>query len=113
MAVIILLLSFSSTYVFQAGLISVLVSKFQMTIYISTIYLALSIVYHFWSLRLNWERELVHLWNPGLTAVFVLQRTCAVLYYYFYKRTALMLGDPRYYQDSPWLRQQLDKKHRR
>jgi hypothetical protein len=35
--------------------------------------------------------------------------TVAVVYYYSYKRSALMLGDPRYYQDSPWLRKQLRK----
>ena len=28
----------------------------------------------------------------------------AVLYYYFYKRTTEYLGDPRLYEDSPWLR---------
>lgn len=30
----------------------------------------------------------------------------AVLYYYFYKRTAVHLGDPRFYQDSVWLRKE-------
>lgn len=30
----------------------------------------------------------------------------AVLYCYFYKRTALHLGDPRFYQDSLWLRKE-------
>uniref|UniRef100_A0A8C5RZ33 Uncharacterized protein n=1 Tax=Laticauda laticaudata TaxID=8630 RepID=A0A8C5RZ33_LATLA len=30
----------------------------------------------------------------------------AVLYYYFYKRTAIHLGDPRFYQDSVWLRKE-------
>lgn len=30
--------------------------------------------------------------------------TASVVYYYFYKRTAEYLGDPRLYEDSPWLR---------
>lgn len=30
--------------------------------------------------------------------------TVSVLYYYFYKRTSEYLGDPRLYEDSPWLR---------
>lgn len=30
--------------------------------------------------------------------------TASVLYYYLYKRTAEYLGDPRLYEDSPWLR---------
>ena len=38
------------------------------------------------------------------------QFSVAVVYYYTYKRSALMLGDPRFYRDSPWLREQL-KKH--
>lgn len=31
--------------------------------------------------------------------------TASVLYYYFYKRTSEYLGDPRLYEDSPWLRE--------
>ena len=34
----------------------------------------------------------------------------AVLYYYFYKRTALRLGDPRFYQDSEWIRREFEKR---
>ena len=34
----------------------------------------------------------------------------AVLYYYFYKRTALKLGDPRFYQDSEWIRREFEKR---
>lgn len=30
----------------------------------------------------------------------------AVLYCYFYKRTAVHLGDPLFYQDSLWLRKE-------
>lgn len=29
----------------------------------------------------------------------------SVLYYYWYKRTSEYLGDPRLYEDSPWLRE--------
>lgn len=32
--------------------------------------------------------------------------TAAVLYCYFYKRTAVHLGDPLFYQDSLWLRKE-------
>ena len=34
----------------------------------------------------------------------------AVMYYYSYKRTALRLGDPRFYQDSQWIRNEFDKR---
>ena len=34
----------------------------------------------------------------------------SVFYYYFYKRTALRLGDPRFYQDSDWIRKEFEKR---
>lgn len=71
------------------------------------------------------------IWTDGLQVMFVLQRTgkvkvryeifslpfflwvkaacfvvaASVLYYYWYKRTSEYLGDPRLYEDSPWLRE--------
>lgn len=70
------------------------------------------------------------IWTDGLQVIFVLQRTgkvkvrceifapssfwggpacfvfaASVLYYYWYKRTSEYLGDPRLYEDSPWLRE--------
>lgn len=41
----------------------------------------------------------------SLKALHVVSFTASVLYYYFYKRTAEYLGDPRLYEDSPWLRE--------
>lgn len=34
----------------------------------------------------------------------------ACMYYYFYKRTALRLADPRFYQDSQWIRREFEKR---
>lgn len=56
MALIIMFLTFFSTYVFQAGLVSVLITRFQATIYSSIVYLAFSITYHVWSLVRLFER---------------------------------------------------------
>uniref|UniRef100_A0A7N8Y762 Transmembrane protein 138 n=1 Tax=Mastacembelus armatus TaxID=205130 RepID=A0A7N8Y762_9TELE len=42
--------------------------------------------------------------DHSLQALFVFQRTAAVLYYYYYKRTAECMGDPRFYEDSAWMR---------
>ncbi|XP_059738883.1 transmembrane protein 138 isoform X2 [Bos taurus] len=42
--------------------------------------------------------------GASLTLLSCLFSTAAVLYCYFYKRTAVRLGDPRFYQDSLWLR---------
>lgn len=43
--------------------------------------------------------------RPPLTS-FPLCPAAAVLYCYFYKRTAVHLGDPLFYQDSLWLRKE-------
>lgn len=49
MSLIVLVITFSSTFVFQAGLITLLVRKFAATIVISAIYLFLSIALHVYS----------------------------------------------------------------
>ncbi|XP_034623542.1 transmembrane protein 138 isoform X2 [Trachemys scripta elegans] len=56
--------------------------------------------------NLRWKNSTRFVWTDGLQALFVFQRLVAVLYCYFYKRTALHLGDPRFYQDSLWLRKE-------
>ena len=54
----------------------------------------------------------VFLWSFVLQCgVFMCPCAGAVLYYYFYKRTALRLGDPRFYKDSEWLRQEFSRTH--
>lgn len=104
--VIVIFLMFFNTYVFQAGLVSLLFHKFKGIIIVSAVYLALSIAFHVWVLNLRWQNSNSFVWNDGLQALFVFQRLVAVFYYYFYKRTALCLGDPRFYEDSLWLRQE-------
>lgn len=42
----------------------------------------------------------------GLPSPPSLRPAVAVLYCYFYKRTAVHLGDPLFYQDSLWLRKE-------
>lgn len=102
--VIIIFLMFFNTFVFQAGLVSVLIHKFKATILASALYLTLSIAFHVWVMHVRWPSSSVFQWTDGLLALFVFQRLAAVFYYYFYKRTALRLGDPRLYEDSLWLR---------
>ncbi|OZC04841.1 hypothetical protein X798_08206, partial [Onchocerca flexuosa] len=50
LSIIVILIAFSSTFVFQAGLITLLLSKFASTIIVSSVYLALSILYHFYDM---------------------------------------------------------------
>ncbi|XP_065259178.1 transmembrane protein 138 isoform X1 [Emys orbicularis] len=104
--IIIIFLMFFNTFVFQAGLVNLLFHKFKGTIVLSAAYLVLSIAFHIWVMNLRWKNSTRFVWTDGLQALFVFQRLAAVLYCYFYKRTALHLGDPRFYQDSLWLRKE-------
>lgn len=109
--VIVVFLMFFNTFVFQAGLVNLLFHKFKGTIILSAAYLALSIFFHIWVMNLRWRNSSYFVWTDGLQALFVFQRLVAVLYYYFYKRTAVRLGDPRFYQDSLWLRKEFAQVH--
>ncbi|XP_018537255.1 transmembrane protein 138 isoform X1 [Lates calcarifer] len=102
--VIIILLMMFNTYVFQVGLVSLLLERFRALLMFSALYLTLSICLHCWVLNLRWLESNRFVWTDGLEALFVFQRTAAVLYYYLYKRTAEYMGDPRLYEDSLWLR---------
>ncbi|XP_071825465.1 transmembrane protein 138-like [Apostichopus japonicus] len=109
-ATIVVFLMFFNTYVFQAGLVGYLVKKFRFTVLILFVYFAMCISLHIWTMTLRWDKpDTTYIWNRGYIALYVLQRVGAVLYYYYYKRTALRLGDPRFYKDSDWLRQQFEK----
>ncbi|XP_055780317.1 transmembrane protein 138-like [Salvelinus fontinalis] len=102
--VIIILLMMFNTYVFQVGLVALLLERFKGLLMLSAIYLTLSISFHCWVVNLRWLESNRFIWTNGLHVLFVFQRVAAVLYYYVYKRTAECLGDPRLYQDSVWLR---------
>ncbi|XP_028740084.1 transmembrane protein 138 [Peromyscus leucopus] len=104
--IIIIFLMFFNTFVFQAGLVNLLFHKFKGTIILTAVYLALSISLHVWVMNLRWKNSSSFIWTDGLQTLFVFQRLAAVFYCYFYKRTAVRLGDPRFYQDSLWLRKE-------
>ncbi|XP_048401178.1 transmembrane protein 138 isoform X2 [Stegostoma tigrinum] len=102
--VIVIFLMFFNTFIFQAGLVKLLIHRFTGTIVVSGIYFILSVSFHVWIQNLRWWNMRGYVWTKGLQALFVFQRLASVLYYYFYKRTTLCLGDPRLYEDSEWLR---------
>lgn len=102
-SLIIVFLSFFSTYVFQAGLVGVLVQQFRTPIIVTVVYIGLSIAFHVWSLHVRWRDPMSFWWTDGLLALFVIQRFVSALYYYYYKRTALRITDPRFYEDSSWI----------
>ncbi|KAM4618048.1 transmembrane protein 138 [Discoglossus pictus] len=105
-AAIILFLMLFNTFVFQAGLLGLLCQRFQVTVMICALHLGLSVALHVWIMNLRWKTQNVFIWSDGLLALYVLQRFVAVLYFYFYKRTILNLGDSRFYHDSLWLRKE-------
>ncbi|CAL1595728.1 unnamed protein product [Knipowitschia caucasica] len=106
---IIILLMMFNTYVFQVGLVSLLIERFRALMVFASLYLTLSICLHCWLLNLRWMESNRFVWTDGLQALFVFQRTVAVLYYYLYKRTSVLMGDPRLYEDSLWLREAFSK----
>ncbi|XP_034018384.1 transmembrane protein 138-like [Thalassophryne amazonica] len=96
-----------NTYVFQVGLVAILLQRFRAVLLLSALYLMFSIILHSWLMNLRWLNSKAFIWTDGLLVLFVLQRIASVLYYYFYKRTSEYLGDPRLYEDSQWLREAL------
>nr|CAD7265838.1 unnamed protein product [Timema shepardi] len=73
-AVIVLVLSFFSTYAFQAGLVELLYDRFGLTLFISVVYLLLTIALNIWTLTSRWDKPLQFVWPTGLLALFVTQR---------------------------------------
>eukprot|EP00112_Aurelia_sp_Birch-Aquarium-sp1_P010244 Seg2197.1 transcript_id=Seg2197.1/GoldUCD/mRNA.D3Y31 product="Transmembrane protein 138" protein_id=Seg2197.1/GoldUCD/D3Y31 len=110
-ALIVLFLVFFNTYIFQAGLVYLLVRKFRTTIIITVLYLSLSVGLHVWTVTKKWNSKSKYIWEDGFQALFVFQRVGSVLYYFLYKRTVLKLGDPRYYRDSDWIRTEFLRVH--
>lgn len=105
-SLIIVFLSFISTYIFQAGLVGILVTQFRTAILVSLAYTGLSITFHVASLNKRWDEPMSpQWWNPGLLVLYVVQRFMAAIYYYYYKRTALRIADPRFYDDLAWFKE--------
>ncbi|CAB4056802.1 TMEM138 [Lepeophtheirus salmonis] len=102
-SLIIVFLSFFSTYVFQAGLVGVLFNEFKTPIFVTITYICLSIGFHIWSLNVRWYDPVSFWWTDGLVALYVFQRSMSTLYYYYYKRTALQITNPKFYDDSSWI----------
>lgn len=108
--VIVIFLAFFSTYVFQAGLIWMLISRFFTVIVISSVYVGLSVALHVTKLTLGWENQYKYIWTPWFLALFVIHRTVAIFFYYFYKHTILLIADPKFHQRSKWIQLELSKK---
>lgn len=109
-AIIVLFLTFFNTYIFQAGLVIILVNKFKTTIIITFIYLAFCIALHIYGMQLRWLDPKIYVTQPSFWVLFGIQRVSAVFYYYFYKRTSIVLGDSKFYENSKWIEEQFNKR---
>lgn len=109
-SLVVVFLQFFNTFAFKAGLLYILLRKFAGTIIIIFVYMCLTIAFGVWNVAVRWDSEGGYGGGGALQAALVLHKMTAVAFYYLYKRSALRLGDVRYYMDSPWVWAQLNKR---
>lgn len=115
-----------STYVYQAGLTGIINRQFRVPVLITLIYITLSISLHVCTIYHDVHQDGV--WPKAITILFVIQKLCKFLlaYHwvlfmlhfvsvcpinvYFYKRSILVISDPRYYENFEWINEQLRQK---
>ncbi|XP_061377424.1 transmembrane protein 138-like isoform X2 [Danaus plexippus] len=105
-----LLVLFMYVKYLTAGLVEVLIRKFRAAGSVIVSYLAASVLLHTAWLMQKWsDPESVS--TPFLIVLFTFQRCLSPWYYFFYKRAALRVSDPRFYEDIDWISQQLQPNH--
>ncbi|CAB3404507.1 unnamed protein product [Caenorhabditis bovis] len=106
MSSIMLFTSFSSTFVFQIGLIPLLLITFLPSIIFTIFYILISIAYHYVSLNSSWDTDGDVIFdNPIILSMYIAHKFFACFYYSFYKRAAMHISEPKYGGDSEWLRE--------
>lgn len=120
-----LLFNLYSTYVFQAGLAELLFNKFRFPLIILATYFVLCVSHHVWIVFNYNKTAYIFQWPTALTTLFIIQRLCkyitimyfffmvllkiffissvSPIYYYSYKRSALKMSDPRFYENMDWV----------
>lgn len=94
-----LFVSFIDTHVFRSGFVVILYERFRLTIIVSVMYLILTSILYIWILVVQWSSPTYYTWSVGIHIFYVLQKLMSPVYYYFYKRAALRISDPRFYED--------------
>lgn len=102
----ILLVGLFQTNVFQAGFVELLYDRFRMTVFISTVYLLVTIGLQAWLLTARWDNPYKFNWPENLPFLYIIHRFMSCVHYYYYKRSVLRLSDPRFYDDA-WITQRL------
>ncbi|KIH54067.1 hypothetical protein ANCDUO_15788 [Ancylostoma duodenale] len=76
-SVIVLVIAFSSTFVFQAGLIFLLVRRYSYALISALIYLGFSIGLHYTSMNIRWENAVSSIfYNPYILVLYTAQKFC-------------------------------------
>uniref|UniRef100_A0A2M4C270 Transmembrane protein 138 n=2 Tax=Anopheles marajoara TaxID=58244 RepID=A0A2M4C270_9DIPT len=99
--------SLYSTYLYQAGMANLLLEKFRTPLIISITYFFLSITLHLWQVVGHSDAPYQFQWPKALTALFIIHRLFSPIYYYLYKKSALKMSDPRFYENLDWIASQL------
>lgn len=116
-----------STYVYQAGLTSIINRQFRVPVLITLVYIILSISLHVCIIYYDVYQE--GNWNKTITTLYVIQKLCKLISllclsrafsqslflgcpvnFYFFKRSILIISDPRYYENFEWINEQLRQK---
>lgn len=121
MSALVLFVSFTATFVFQLGLIHIVLFQFLPTVIVAILYISISIGYHYASLvrssgqtpttqyfqNTTWNDQSLNIFlsNYFLLAFFTFHKVVSCIFYSYYKRTALQISDPKYNSDSAWLRE--------
>ncbi|CAD7085918.1 unnamed protein product [Hermetia illucens] len=102
-----LVFSMYSTYVYQAGVAELLYKKFRIPLLALTTYFLLSVAHHVWIVINHSKGPFTFQWPAGLMALFIIHRLFSPVYYYLYKRSALRMSDPRFYENMDWVAEHL------
>ena len=99
LSLILYFVSFINTSYFKAGFIVPLIKRFWLTLLIIFLYATSSVLFQALFLSHNWNRSDGYMtaWSPLTQVFYVLQRSMAVLFYYSYKRTSLLICTPQFY----------------
>ncbi|CAF0964466.1 unnamed protein product [Adineta steineri] len=113
LSITLLIVMVLTTYVAQAGLLCLLLRMFRFSIIVACFYLALCAVVQALILVERFQESTFitsAFLKPQVLALYVVQRTFSVLYYYGMKRAAYRLSDPHFYQSSKWLQNLWEKR---
>ena len=93
------------TYLFRVGLIGVLSKYFKWVMFVTLTYLILTCVVGAMRLsHIGSSSSFAEVWEvPGFYFFSIIQKLFAAYYYVINIRTAIQLGQPKFYTKEPWV----------